>query len=79
MGSTNGLSVSDISERNWPYADIRLFCTSKTQWWPKKLPEINALKMAHPDGETLNSVFEVLEDWEHQLKHENLDFEELGL
>jgi hypothetical protein len=32
-----------------------------------------------PEGEDLNTLFEVLADWEHRLKQENIDFEELGL
>lgn len=38
--------------------------------------------MVPGEGESLNSLtelFQVLEDWEHQLKAENIDFEELGL
>ncbi|ADM09245.1 hypothetical protein PB2503_05872 [Parvularcula bermudensis HTCC2503] len=35
--------------------------------------------MARPERESLNSLFEALEDWEHQLKHEIPDFEELSL
>jgi len=35
--------------------------------------------MVPHEGKSLNTLFEVLEDWEHQLKHENIDFEELGL
>ena len=33
--------------------------------------------MARPGGETSNQLFEVLEDWEHQLKHADIDFERL--
>lgn len=35
-------------------------------------------EMVPREGESLNSlseVFEVLQDWEHQLKHQNIDFE----
>lgn len=38
--------------------------------------------MVRPEGDSLNSLselFETLEDWEHQLKHADIDFEELGL
>jgi len=30
--------------------------------------------MVHPTGDTSNDLFEVLEDWEHQLKHIDIDF-----
>lgn len=30
-------------------------------------------------GESLNSLDEVFEDWEYQLKHADVEFEELGL
>ena len=30
-------------------------------------------KMARPGGETSNELFEVLEDWDHQLQHINFD------
>jgi hypothetical protein len=32
--------------------------------------------MVHPEGESLNSLFEELADWEHQLKHIDFDFDE---
>ena len=32
-------------------------------------------KMAEQTGETLNSLFDVLADWNHQLKHAKVDFE----
>lgn len=38
--------------------------------------------MVHPgefDLNSLDGVFDVLSDWEHQLKHANIDFEEFGL
>ena len=31
------------------------------------------------DLNSLTEVFQALEDWEHQLKHADVDFEELGL
>jgi hypothetical protein len=31
--------------------------------------------MAHPFGETSNTIFEELEDWEHQLKHLDFDWD----
>jgi len=40
---------------------------------------IEGCKMAGNWGANSNAIFEVLEDWEHQLQHENIDFEELGL
>jgi len=39
----------------------------------------NIMEMAHPGGESSNSLFEVLEDWEEQLKHVNIDLEGPGL
>ena len=32
--------------------------------------------MAEKQGETLNSLFDILADWNHQLKHAKVDFEE---
>ena len=32
-----------------------------------------------PDGAALDEIFNTLQDWEHQLKHADIDFEELGL
>jgi len=45
----------------------------------QKALEFQFLEMAHPEGESLNSLFDALTDWEHQLKHTDIDFEELGL
>jgi|GEM_PF-4741349 len=33
--------------------------------------------MVPPNGEGLNSLFEVFHDWEHQLRAENVDFDAL--
>jgi len=33
-------------------------------------------KVAHLEGETSNALFETLADWDHQLKHADIDFEE---
>ena len=35
--------------------------------------------MAEMLGDNPNSLFEILEDWEHVLQAENIDFEELEL
>ena len=32
--------------------------------------------MARLEGESSNALFETLEDWDHQLKHADIDFEE---
>lgn len=32
--------------------------------------------VAESEGDTSNSVFEILQDWEHQLKHRGIEFEE---
>jgi len=33
--------------------------------------------MVHLEGETSNTLFDTLEDWNHHLKAENIDFDEL--
>ncbi len=35
--------------------------------------------MVNEDAQFSNHIFEVLADWEHQLQHADIDFEELGL
>lgn len=47
-----------------------------------ELSKFNIVDMGPGEGESLNSLdelFEVLEDWEYRLKHADIDFEELGL
>lgn len=38
---------------------------------------LNKQGMVDLDEETSNKVFEVLGDWEHQLKHAEIDFDRL--
>jgi hypothetical protein len=40
---------------------------------------VGAGELVLPEGDELNSLFEVLANWETRLKQENIDFEELGL
>jgi len=45
------------------------------------LSEANAVrsKLVQLDRETSNALFEVFEDWDHQLQKAEIDFEELSL
>lgn len=74
--------VSALGERiiTSPFSDARQFRTPHVSV-PFTLFGIckKESQMAEMLGNNPNSLFEILEDWEHVLQAENIDFEELGL